>query len=286
MFGPPEARVDDERREGCLDQAEFAVHARYETEAWDELAPLLSEIPERVWADPRSVEARRNWSQCMAEAGYQAADVDEAISLIDQRVWDVWVDEPPPPGAPEHRGLGGMDPWFVETEAWQELVQFELDLAAADTACSQDTDLFEEYYDRFFEDNQQLIEQLQAELADLEIVVSLHQHLRAGEDRVLLALRVLRQILLELGEERVLVRLELLPVLRAEVHRVLVGHVDARDGDDAVVVHLLRELAGELDRLHVRAERAAEHALDEGLDLLLDAPQNRHRNPCSRADRV
>jgi hypothetical protein len=115
-----------------------------------------------------------------------------------------------------------------------------------------------------------------SELADLEVVVSLHEHLRAGEDGVLLAVRVLRQILLQLCEERALVRLELLPVLRAEVHRVLVGDVDARDRDDAVVVHLLRQLAGELDRLDVRAERAAEEALEQPLDLLLDVPQHRH----------
>ena len=38
------------------------------------------------------------------------------------------------------------------------------------------------------------------------------------------------------------------------------GHVDARDRDAAVVVHLLDELARELDRLDVRPEGAAEHA--------------------------
>ena len=41
-----------------------------------------------------------------------------------------------------------------------------------------------------------------------------------------------------------------------------------------MVVHLLRELARELDRLDVRPEGAAEDALEEGLDLLLDCPED------------
>jgi len=111
-----------------------------------------------------------------------------------------------------------------------------------------------------------------AKLADREIVVGLEQHLRRRQQRVALALRVLPQVLLELGDERALVTLELLAVGLREVDGVLVRDVHARDGDRLVVVHLLRKLARELDGLHVRPERAPEDALEQRLYFLLDRP--------------
>jgi hypothetical protein len=43
-----------------------------------------------------------------------------------------------------------------------------------------------------------------------------------------------------------------------------------------VVVHLLRELAGQLHRLDMRTKGTSEDALEEGLDLLLDIPEHGH----------
>jgi hypothetical protein len=43
-----------------------------------------------------------------------------------------------------------------------------------------------------------------------------------------------------------------------------------------VLVHLLDELARELDGLHVRAERAPEHTLEEGFELRFDAAEDAH----------
>ena len=63
----------------------------------------------------------------------------------------------------------------------------------------------------------------------------------------------------ELVDDVALDALVALAVLRGEPDHVLVGDIGARHRDGAVLVHLLRELAGELDRLHVRAERTAEH---------------------------
>src|SRR5439155_14768238 len=68
--------------------------------------------------------------------------------------------------------------------------------------------------------------------------------------------------------------LELCAVVRGEVDRVLVRDVHAGDRYGAVVVHLLDQLARELDRLHVRPEGASEYALDERFDLLLDPAEN------------
>jgi hypothetical protein len=82
---------------------------------------------------------------------------------------------------------------------------------------------------------------------------------------------VLDQVLLQLVLQRGLVARELVAVVGREVDRVLVRDVDTRDGDVAVVVHLLRQLAGQLDRLDVGAEGTAEDAFEERLELVFDA---------------
>ena len=81
---------------------------------------------------------------------------------------------------------------------------------------------------------------------------------------------MLGEVLLELSDQCLLVPGELLAVVGREVDRVLVRNVDARDGDTAVVVHLLDELARELDRLNVRAKSTTEDAFEEALDLRLE----------------
>jgi hypothetical protein len=43
-----------------------------------------------------------------------------------------------------------------------------------------------------------------------------------------------------------------------------------------VVLHLLDELAGQLDGLDVRTERAPEDALEEAFDLVFDVPEDAH----------
>ena len=113
-----------------------------------------------------------------------------------------------------------------------------------------------------------------AELADTEVLVGLEEDARRRQQRVVLARRVLGEVLLELRHERVLVALELLAVAGREVDRVLVRDVDVPHRRRAVVVHLLRELARELDRLDVRAEGAAEDALEDPLQPLFDSAQH------------
>ena len=81
-----------------------------------------------------------------------------------------------------------------------------------------------------------------------------------------MAAGVLEQVRAQLLRERGLVVLEALVVVGREPDRVLVRHVDARDRGGLVRVHLLRELARDLDRLHAGAEGAAEHAFDEALE--------------------
>ena len=56
----------------------------------------------------------------------------------------------------------------------------------------------------------------------------------------------------------------------------MVRHVHARDGGHLVVLHLLRELVGQLDGLDARPEGAPERALDEAAELRLEVAQHAH----------
>ena len=102
-----------------------------------------------------------------------------------------------------------------------------------------------------------------------------------------MAAGVLQEVGGELLLERALVALEALAVLGAEPDRVLVGHVDARDRGGAMRVHLLGELARDLDGLDLRGEGARERALTR---LSIRASRFRRTlivdSPCARAGRA
>ena len=111
---------------------------------------------------------------------------------------------------------------------------------------------------------------LDPELAEAQPLVGLELDRGTGQQVVVAAAGVLQQVAGELLLERALVALELGPVLAGEEDRVLVGDVDAGHPGGLVGVHLLSQLAGELDRLHLGAEGAAEDPLDEAFDPTLE----------------
>ena len=110
---------------------------------------------------------------------------------------------------------------------------------------------------------------LDAELAQLEPLVGVELDLRPAREREALLAGVLEQVVGQLLAQRGLVARELLAVLRGQEDAVVVGHVDARDGDHLVLLHLLGELVRQLDRLHARLEGAAERAFDDAAELRL-----------------
>ena len=112
---------------------------------------------------------------------------------------------------------------------------------------------------------------LDPELAQPQPLVGLEGDGRAGQQVVAAPARVLQQVARELLLERALVALEAGAVLAREVDRVLVGDVDPRHPGGLVGVHLLGQFAGQLDRLDLRAEGAAEDPLDEAFDPTLEA---------------
>lgn len=174
LYGPPDSWYDDDQREGCRQEAEYQTEfvntARWRTAAWSELQPLLTDMNDAMRADPSLIGAEQDWSRCMAESGYRFSDVDEAIISIDERLFDAWENATPPPGEAPPEQRWDPQPWFVRTDPWQELVQHELHMAAASAACSHDQlrrELESEYRERFLEENQDLILQLQTELEEI-----------------------------------------------------------------------------------------------------------------------
>ena len=126
----------------------------------------------------------------------------------------------------------------------------------------------------------------------VEVVVGLEQHARRRQQHVALAPRVLGQVL------RPARRGATPRSPRTARGRRARGRPCTRSARRrarrrrAVVVHLLDELARQLDRLDVRPERAAEDPLEEAFDLLLDAAEDAHaaegfpRRPSLIAPRV
>ena len=117
---------------------------------------------------------------------------------------------------------------------------------------------------------------LDAELAQPQALVGAELDLRPREQRHALAPRVLEQVAGQLLAQLALVAREDLPILAREPHHVLVGRVGARQRLDGVLVHLLRELAGDLDGPHLGLEGAAEGPLNEAGELLFQAAQHAH----------
>jgi hypothetical protein len=111
---------------------------------------------------------------------------------------------------------------------------------------------------------------LDPELAQSQPLVGLEFDRRPGQQVVVAAAGVVEQVAGQLLLEGALVALQLHPVLLGEVDGVLVRHVDPRHPGRLVGVHLLGQLASELDRLNLGAEGTAEHPLDQAFDATLE----------------
>ena len=87
---------------------------------------------------------------------------------------------------------------------------------------------------------------------------------------------MLRQIASQFGAQPRLIGEELLAIIGRQEDGVRIRNVDLLDGDDLVVIHLLGQLAGQLDGLDVGAERTANAAFEDPLQSTLDASQKTH----------
>lgn len=112
---------------GCVGRAEeevFGQDVAEESTQPDRFAPLIEDIQrlgDRVDADPRVQEAVQRWRACMADHGFgDVTGPDEPAQRVRQRLAD--LGDPPPP------------------DELAALRRHELDVAAADHACSTDLD--------------------------------------------------------------------------------------------------------------------------------------------------
>src|SRR5215218_11193838 len=117
---------------------------------------------------------------------------------------------------------------------------------------------------------------LDPELAEPQALVGLERDLGRRQQRHALAPGVFEQVAGQLTPQLVLVAGELLAVVRREPDRILVRHVRAAERLDAVLVHLARELARDLDRAHLGLEGTRERALDQAGKLGLQVAQHAH----------
>src|SRR5665811_1717665 len=101
-----------------------------------------------------------------------------------------------------------------------------------------------------------------AEEPQFEVVVGGDDHLGRSDEIVLLPACVLQQMGLEFFGQRRLVRAQALAVSTAQVDDEAMRDVDARGRLQLALLHLLDQLLGQLDGLHVALERAAEDALE------------------------
>ncbi len=69
---------------GCQLEAQEAV--RGDLDALDDLADAFAELDERIEADPRITELRREWSACMLDRGFDYDDVDDARANFTQQI--------------------------------------------------------------------------------------------------------------------------------------------------------------------------------------------------------
>lgn len=178
---------------GCEGEASEEIYGDpAETEAlWEELSPAMEELQERIQADPRIVEFNEEWSECMADAGFDFENQQQMYETIFedfQRRFDEIVG----PGGGfadpfegwsqeeidaffEEKTEDEIDAFFeqaqneaqddIDQEALEALQQEEIDLAVANFECgSEFTDLYQEvsadYEGEFIEEHRDLLEQI------------------------------------------------------------------------------------------------------------------------------
>ncbi len=152
---------------GCQGEAFDEVQGE-RMEVFQELQPAFMELEERIQSDPRVVEAEQEWQACMQEAGYDfterfepQGEIFEALNELQEQAFgalDPGEIDPAQPPQPE------LDP-----DALAELQERELELAAAEGACTDehlaevDEEIRQEYEADFIEEHRELLEQVRVD---------------------------------------------------------------------------------------------------------------------------
>lgn len=131
---------------GCEGEASEAVYAGQEDQ-FEEFDDLFEDYDERLRSDRRFVDAEAAWVSCMAEEGYDFAEVKDAANSVNERMEEVYSSTDPTAGMSEEE-LAALSPEELEElyqvvsepdpELLAEIQGYELEVAAADFACAAD----------------------------------------------------------------------------------------------------------------------------------------------------
>lgn len=158
---------------GCHNEAQEEVYgfgdAEAEQERFADLWQAMETLQERVQADTRVADAKRDWSACMAEAGYSGMeDSWDGQERVHERQSELHQWDAPPGARPTVRpGETPDSSMFREPDpdALEQLREFELEIAWADFTCRQEYDVEQAEQEvrfaleeEFVEDHRELLE--------------------------------------------------------------------------------------------------------------------------------
>lgn len=129
---------------GCEGEASEAVYAGQEDQ-FEEFNDLFEDYDERLRSDRRFVDAEAAWVSCMADEGYDFAEVQDAPNSVNERMEEVYSSTDPTAGMSEEE-LAALSPEQLnelyeevnepDSELLAEIQGYELEVAAADFECA------------------------------------------------------------------------------------------------------------------------------------------------------
>lgn len=141
--------------QGCFGKAQAEVPGGPE-----ELGAEMEEMRERALADPRLIEAERDWAACMAGAGYTDFEKPRDAEAYVMGKMDALMGATPEGDGVTRFAIGGDD---IDQAALATLRDEEITIAVADGKCQDETgyaevedEIREEYQQRFLDEHPDL----------------------------------------------------------------------------------------------------------------------------------
>lgn len=159
---------------GCYNDAYDELFGGQDSAAmafYEEFGQDMEDLYQRAQSDPRIVELEQEWSNCMADAGYDFTDEQDANIYILRRLEEVGAIselEIDPNGGYGYGSEGPLEPGTDTYRAVEQIQEEEIEVALASTACRGDVetiyqDVYIEYEQEFIEENRAALEQFREE---------------------------------------------------------------------------------------------------------------------------
>ena len=154
---------------GCYnDSYEQAYNNEASMDFYEEFGEKIDAMYQAAQADSRIADLEANWSECMAESGYDFQEENDAHIFILRRLEEVGVvsdlDIDPDGMGYGYSSEGAPEEGSPEHTAALAILEEEKAIARASQACRGDTEgvfqeVFAEYEQRFIEENRQALEE-------------------------------------------------------------------------------------------------------------------------------